>query len=213
MLAEQMRNRPEAAGNHLESVLDRFDVRSIPERDRVALRSLLRIWAGVLGRVDLLADIEATYPPAAEGSNWIGRLNESIGDGSAALARGDPRRAIEALNSLAAIDYELEIFEGPIDLIYALAYDELGVADSAVHHLESFVRPTQMAAWYHSFDQANLPFALLRLAELQEARGEAKAAVEHYQRLLDLWSDPDPELRDRVTSVQRALGRLTGSES
>jgi hypothetical protein len=55
-----------------------------------------------------------------------------------------------------------------------------------------------------------LPFVLRRLAELNTARGDTAAAIEQYRQFLDLWSDPDAELRDQVTSARRALARLTG---
>ena len=51
------------------------------------------------------------------------------------------------------------------------------------------------------------------LAQLETARGDTAAAIERYRQFLDLWADPDPELRDQVTSAQRALARLTGTES
>jgi hypothetical protein len=49
-----------------------------------------------------------------------------------------------------------------------------------------------------------------RLAELEEARGNADAAVRHYQRLLELWSEADPELQDQLGSARPALALLGG---
>ena len=55
--------------------------------------------------------------------------------------------------------------------------------------------------------------AILEGQAAKAAQGDTEAAIRHYQTFLDLWSDPDPELRDQVTSAQRALARLTGTES
>ncbi len=109
-------------------------------------------------------------------------------------------------------DYEPEYWAGTVDLLYGLAYAELGAADSAVSHLEAASEPWERVVSYYSIN-FYLPLVLLRLAELEEARGNVDAAIGHYRDFLELWSDPDPEVRGQVTSAQRAIARLTGSET
>ncbi|NIR59576.1 MAG: hypothetical protein GWO02_08655, partial [Gammaproteobacteria bacterium] len=52
----------------------------------------------------------------------------------------------------------------------------------------------------------------LRLAELEESRGNIEAAIGHYQRFLELWSDVDPEVAGQVRAAERAVARLSGTE-
>ncbi len=49
----------------------------------------------------------------------------------------------------------------------------------------------------------------LRRAELYEELGDDERARRHYARFLELWQDPDPELRPMVESARHALERLT----
>jgi hypothetical protein len=48
----------------------------------------------------------------------------------------------------------------------------------------------------------------LTVAALYEDRGDARAAVRHYARLVELWQDADPLLQPRVQAAVRALQRL-----
>ncbi len=60
---------------------------------------------------------------------------------------------------------------------------------------------------------AHLPVVLRRLAELEERRGNIQAAMRYYRRLIELWSDPDPEVRGQLESARRALARLAGERT
>ncbi len=212
VLAEQMRSRSAAARSHLESMLDRFVGDSIPETDRRWIRPGLLVLTGVLGQTALLDRVDTAYPPHSDASHWLTRYAEGIGGAATALAHAEPERAIEVLRDGTAGDYEPGFSAGLVNLVFGLAFDELGTADSAIPHLESAIGSWQLAsAW--SSGNFYLPFVLLRLAELEESRGNTDAAVAHYQRFLELWSDPDPEVRDQVDSARRALARLTGAES
>ncbi len=57
-----------------------------------------------------------------------------------------------------------------------------------------------------------LPLIELRLARLEELRGNVDGAVRHYRNFLDLWAESDPELRGEVEAARRALARLAGRE-
>ncbi len=50
-----------------------------------------------------------------------------------------------------------------------------------------------------------LGLAYERLGALYEDRGDREKAIRHYSRLVELWSDCDPELRPRV---ERAVGAI-----
>jgi tetratricopeptide (TPR) repeat protein len=46
-------------------------------------------------------------------------------------------------------------------------------------------------------------------AQLHEQRGERQQAIRAYARVVELWKDCDPELRETWEAAQRALERLT----
>jgi hypothetical protein len=48
-----------------------------------------------------------------------------------------------------------------------------------------------------------------RLASLYEDRGEPDRAVYYYGKLVELWSEADPELQPRVEASRRAIGALS----
>ena len=214
-LAEQIRGRPTAARARLEAALDRFPADSIREFARVVYRTTLSVGAGLLGHTDLQERLAETYPEPSGAVPWTVEYGDAMAGAARSLAEGDPEGALAALQEIDALGYELSGWLAHAHLMHALAFEELADVNAEVVHLEEMIHPSlriQGGSWaFISLSQ--LPFALRRLAELEEARGDTEAAIRHYQTFLDLWSDPDPELRDQVTSAQRALARLTGTES
>jgi tetratricopeptide (TPR) repeat protein len=214
-LAEQIRGRPTAARARLEAALDRFPADSIREFARVVYRTTLSVGAGLLGHTDLQERLAETYPEPSGAARWTIAYGDAMVSAARSLAEGDPDRALAALQDIEALGYELGGWLGHAHLMHALAFEELADLNAEVVQLEEMIHPglrTQAGSWT-ILTLTQLPFALRRLAELEEARGNTDAAIRHYQTFLDLWSDPDPELRDQVTSAQRALARLTGTES
>ena len=49
---------------------------------------------------------------------------------------------------------------------------------------------------------------MLLRADLAAAAGQRDEAGKWYRRVLDLWSDADPELQPVVTRIRAALGKL-----
>ena len=49
---------------------------------------------------------------------------------------------------------------------------------------------------------------MLLRADLAAAAGQRDEAGKWYRRVLDLWSDADPELQPTVTRIRAALGKL-----
>ena len=209
VLAEQMRGRPAAAGSRVEALLQRLPADSLGSTDRVITRTNLRAVVGELGRPDLDALVREAYPPP-DTSNWVGRFTEHLGDAAFELGRGDADRALEQISAARAIGVSPPAWDHLLDLLAGLAFAEIGTIDSSVHYLEAASHPGPVADYSNHL--AHLPILLRRLAELEESRGDNEAAVDYYQRYLDLWSEADPELRDQVTSAQRAVARLSGGE-
>ncbi len=213
-VAEQMRGRRTAARDRLEDALDRFAADSIRGFERVVYRTTLGVGAGLLGHTDLQEQFAETYPEPSGAAGWTVDYAEAMAGAARSLAQGDAEGAVAALREIEALGYELDGWLPHAHLMYGLAFEELAELDSAVAHFERAIHPSytsESGSW--GFARSQLPFVVRRLAELEEARGNTEAAIERYRLFLDLWSDPDPELRDQVTSARRALARLTGTES
>ncbi len=213
-LAEQMRGRPAAARARLEAALDRFPVDSVREFERVVYRTTLGVGAGLLGHMDLLERFAEKYPEPSGAAAWTVDYADAMVGAARALALGDAEAAVAELREIEAAGYVLGGWLPHAHLMYGLAFQELAELDSAVAHYERAIHPgltSDTGSW--GFARSQLPFVLRSLAELEEARGNTEAAIKHYRTFLDLWSDPDPELRDQVASAQRELARLIGSEA
>ena len=90
----------------------------------------------------------------------------------------------------------------------ANAIDRAGRADSAIALYERALgQPTIFAGF---FEVNWYPFALRRLGELYEARGDRDHAVEYYEKFIDLWRDADAELQPQVEDARRRLAGLVG---
>lgn len=209
-MAEAARGRPDAAGDDLTAILDYFPADSLAALDRYITRTTSRSLAAVLGRVDVADRFAAAYPPPGDSLLWVSRYGEALAGGLESLARGDPEAALRRLDSLRRIDQRPGPWEPLRELAFGLTFAELGRVDSAVVHLESFIRPAEIAGG--GFPLAQLPAIERRLAELEESRGDSDAAIHHYRRFLELWSDADPDLQYEVDSARRALARLSQIE-
>lgn len=218
--AEAARGRPEAAGDYLAAILDYAPADSLDAVTRHVFRNQLRFFAAVLGQLELAERIAAAYAPHPDSAHPGVRWGEALGRGGEALARGDPQAALRAFAELR--DTGLLPRDPAFQLGLGLAYAELGRADSAVAHLQEFIRPaavagssfsaTQLPAG-SSFSLAQLPAIERRLAELEESRGNIDAAIRHYHRFIELWSDADPELQYQVDAARQALARLSAIEN
>ena len=197
-------------------MLERYPADSISEGDRYIVRTHLAVAAGTLGQTDLVDRIQATYPRDRDPPVWFARYGVAVEDAARALSAGAPARALEHLREVREFGYKPGHWEFDVNLLFGLTFEELGAVDSAVAYLERAINPGAFSGgstWSLRMAQTQLPLVLRRLAELEESRGNTEAAIRQYRRFLDLWSDPDPELRDQVESAQRALARLTGAES
>jgi tetratricopeptide (TPR) repeat protein len=209
--AEAARGRPEAAADYLTAVVDDFPAESLGGLDGFITRTTGRSVAALLGRVELARRFAAAYPPPRNPAHAGARYGKALAGGIEALARGDPETALESLGELRTIGIAPGPWEPYRRLAFGLTYAELGQADSAVAYLEDFIRPAAIAN--ESLALIQLPGIERRLAELEESRGNIDAAIRHYHRFLDLWSDADPDLQYQVDAARRALARLSAIEN
>jgi tetratricopeptide (TPR) repeat protein len=147
-------------------------------------------------------------------------LAEMESSGQPALGRGYERQYHRAAAwvALAEDDHErgvMEMRRGTEDAgcvtcrlaSLAYAYDAGGNADSALAFWEQFAQ----SAWRIPFnDHVELPSAYRRIGELYEAAGNVEAAVEYYNRFVELWQDADPELQPQVQDVRSRIASLVG---
>jgi tetratricopeptide (TPR) repeat protein len=95
-----------------------------------------------------------------------------------------------------------------IDPPLGMAYEMVGMPDSAIAAYEHYVRTPYWGRHSRSLDGRWLAFALRRLGALYEERGDAGKATEYYTRFLTLWKDADADLQPRVAEVRRRLEAL-----
>lgn len=81
--------------------------------------------------------------------------------------------------------------------------------------LEALARDEEAINWYASLgllpaEVSYLAPAHLRRAEIYERLDRPEEAAFHYKRFIDLWREPDPELRPEVARAENALQRLSG---
>jgi hypothetical protein len=91
----------------------------------------------------------------------------------------------------------------------ALVCERAGVADSAIHYWEGFLR-TPYAGREHT-DAVNRPMAHRHLGRLYETRGDTTRALEHYAAFVNLWAGGDPDLQPQVAEIRGRMSRLRGS--
>ncbi len=126
------------------------------------------------------------------------------------LAAGEGRRD-EALRELEGIKLEAS----SSDLGQSIYYNLLFARQLRADLLFALGRWEESIAWYRSLEETGgddayiqAAYSHLRRAEAFERLGKPRDAVWHYRRFLELWRDPDPELRPIVRRAEERLRRL-----
>jgi hypothetical protein len=210
---DRMWGNPEAATRRMEAFLDELDVDDLPEPDRYFIRTYLQVHGLLDGRPEFAARVGERLPPYPEPDHWVRRQGGSLVE--AARAAADDR-GVEALELIRSGDV---LGQRPIQwsltrrLITARAHRAAGDAHSEASLLGEMVESGRVAFAGPASVRALLPGFLLRLAEVEEERGDLSAAAGHYRRLLALWAGADPQLAPRVREVEQALGRLEAQQA
>ena len=193
------RSAPERAVATLDSALARLPIDSVLPGDR-PYDEMARFYARA-GRLTRAREMLA----AAETADRV--LNRPVGPartwtlGVIALAEGKTAEAEAGLRQ-AAEAIECTICALP-DL--ARAYEAVGKPDAAVVVYERYISTPWL--WRYEPDAAELGWAMKRLGELYDARGETGKASAVRTRLLQLWRRADPELQPVLADVR---GRVRG---
>jgi eukaryotic-like serine/threonine-protein kinase len=172
-----------------------------PDRQHAFQATIL----GMAGRVDemeaVLRRLDADVPPELRSVNQ--HHNESA-RAFVHLHRADPEEAIVALR-LVRVSH-------PCRYCFALS---MGWAQQARGRLEEAAEEWEAAlAGKDVFEEpgvqlANRLWIMQRLPSVYEALGDSANAVRHYQHLVALWEDADPELRPRVEHARHRIAALT----
>jgi len=135
------------------------------------------------------------------------------GDGSTDRARGDiamaEGRYREALDAYRAA-YEAGTCNTCGVQQVGLAYERLGLADSAIAMYQFAVEDPSLAAVVR--DVRWRGFTYKRLGELFEDR-DRQQALDYYTRFVDLWRDADAELQPAVEEVRQRMVELSGEQN
>lgn len=90
--------------------------------------------------------------------------------------------------------------------VYARVWDAAGNADSALYYFDRFL---DAQSWrLVEADGAQRAKALLRSAELREARGDVTGALQRYREFVHQWRNASPALQPRVRDAQARIERL-----
>ncbi len=171
---------------------------------RLFLIGALDIQAGNVARgvaySDSLERYQGTDVAEMLGGDQAGTLRAM-----AAAASGDPSRVLEALDGFRGRFSLVQVRDSPFmgrafeNRLAARALYELGRDDAAIERSQSLIFfPWSMAESH-----------LLR-GEIYERRGDVEAALEAYDRFLELWESPDTEFQPIVDDVRNRVGRLAG---
>jgi tetratricopeptide (TPR) repeat protein len=87
------------------------------------------------------------------------------------------------------------------------AYAKAGQPDSARAYYERFLAVGGVYRVYG--DALYRAITYQRLGEMAEQRGDRKAAIEYYEKLIELWKNADPELQPIVKDARARVTRLT----
>ena len=88
------------------------------------------------------------------------------------------------------------------------AYAEMERHQEAVESFEEYLNFPVL--FRINNDNLNLHRVLIGLGQSYEALGDEERAAEYYRRIVELWSDPEPELQPRVEELKAALRRVGG---
>ncbi len=208
-----VREQPERGIRRVEAALIRHPMSALaPERRPHFFVSSLYALAG---KPDRARATLALYDAEQLDPSWrrVQEPGRRRALGEIALAE---RRPTEALVEFRRSDV---LPDGPVDgcriclpAKLARAFDQAGMADSALMMFEQYVTTPDAGRFVWDRDPIYLAGTYKRLGELYEAKGDRVRAAANYRKFIALWKDADPELQPKVSEVRRRLARLGGIE-
>jgi tetratricopeptide (TPR) repeat protein len=199
------RGQPERARQKMDAALQRRPLARFDPADRPYLElALLYAEAGRPERARALVSEYDRVTP--EGLRRLAGSQRHSVLASIALAERRPQEAISEFRQL-----DREVCEICTQASIGRAYDDAGLADSAVAAYERYVGTAYTYRVYA--DAVWLARTYYRLGELYESRGDGAKAAENYAKFVRLWKDADVELRPKVLDAKSRLKALTGEHA
>jgi tetratricopeptide (TPR) repeat protein len=195
----QFRGRDGAAATALNDALQRYPLSEMPVQDR-PYHNLIQAYANI-GRPERARALYEEWRREAD-ANLSSTPQRHLSLGLLALSEENAAAAVEELRT-----YFDEVSCYACAL-YPLgrAYDALGRTDSAVAVLSRGLDIND--PYRYGSDPLWRAGTLIRVGELHEARGETESAIQRYNELVELWSDPDPELQPVLQDILDRIARL-----
>jgi tetratricopeptide (TPR) repeat protein/tRNA A-37 threonylcarbamoyl transferase component Bud32 len=199
------RGQPERARQKMDAALQRRPLARFNPADRPYLE--LALLYAEAGRPDRARALVSEYDRVTpEGLKRLDGSQRRAVMGSVALAERRPQDAINEYRQ-----QEVDECEVCAQASIGRAYDDAGLADSAVAAYERYVGTPYTYRVYA--DAIWLARTYYRLGELYESRGERAKAAENYAKFVRLWKDADAELRPKVLDAKSRLKALTGEHA
>lgn len=194
----------ESAFRVLNEAFERHGLRSVPPPDRPYLE--LASFNALAGRPERAVALLEEYQGEIE--SGLRRTEEPwyhLALGDLAVSEG---RMADAVEDYRAFDAKVPGWcPGCPGEVLGGAFARMGQPDSAVAHTQRYLETPMI--WRIWWDFTRLGPAYHRLASLHEQAGNAEDARLYYGRLVELWSDADPELQPRVEAARRAIAALS----
>ena len=197
-LAFSAEQNPKAALEILESALRKYPIDKLPVLDRPYIEVAANY--AFLGQADRAAEYlqqyEQNVPVELRGNDAPAR---ALIAGGLAFAQKKHTEAIAQMRKRdewgscrICMDYEL-----------GLAFEQAGMADSAIAHYEHFLNtPDSRRLWSDPYVMAS---TYERLADLYAARGDREKAARYAGKFVELWKNADAHLQPRVQAKREML--------
>jgi len=205
-----LRDKPAEAVKRIDAALVRDPLDSVALGSRSYFQ-VVRILAQA-GRSDRANAMLARYDADVRDSvrRRIDRPNRTYAEAWIDLTAGRPRDAVAKFRQSSMLP------DGPrtrctvcIDVDVARAFDRANMPDSAIASFERFVNSPQVDLLT---GYATLPWAIRRLGELYQAKGDRARATHYLTRFVELWKDADSDLQPAVRDARQRLAVLGRQE-
>lgn len=204
-----IRGDPDAARRRLDALLERVPLASVSSADRPYL--LLAATYAIIGDAGRARALLTEYERIADSDLRRGaRAVDYVSRGLLAFAEGRFEDAIAEVKRAGGLSPC-----SPCSLIWAgYAYEALDRPEEAIGAYEAVLRSTDLPRT----GLTGPPFVMTgayhdatiheQLAALYDRLGNPTKAAQHYQKVVEIWAEADPELRPRVEAARRRLVTL-----
>ncbi len=184
----------------LQRMLDYAIAEAVPPAERPW--SIAIIPAALAGDGAMATALDAAYRRDNAALSTDRAWEDARMAGQVALAKGQYQEAVSQLQRAGQRRTAPDVEES---FLIAMAFDRAGMRDSAITWFARAVSPAEAG-------DGNLRFygaaAERRLAELLDEKGDAAAAIQHYEKFATLWKDAEPARQPVVKAARERAAQL-----